>query len=558
MSHYLNCLKYLGAVGLFFFQAIRPINAADLSQYLLFSVNSDNYYYNFQYKDQTLYVGADKGIFIYKDPSHITNIDPSNKGYVSLEKGNLVSSNYLKGNLFTPHFKSLLPEGFQHNAIVGTEYKQQLLIISKGQLFIYKKTVKPNADTLSIRSISSHYLGTYGGVFHNSIRFNYPNYANGYIREYPDETFICYDGLLRLRGKDTLRYEANGGNAQIGQTDIGKIKDIFRIDSKRYLLFSEKGLSLSDLLTKISWVEQNNTGVEPRFLKADYRDGLPIVIYYIYGNKIQKYNLLNQAYTTLLQLDPTSGNIEDAYIKDGSTIYLLTHNKLIEATSNSNGDQYTYTTLVENLMGNHHILSLNNQLLVTSNDGFSAYNLDSREWIPNLIRDEFNYRAIYFENGNYFLGTIHGYYQLNQEQIEGLINQRLEEIKEMVPDLSDENQSNKIIYSLLFVCTLLLGLSIVLIIRNRQTDSDSKLKASEIIDYIESNLKDVTIVNICHEFKINPLQLNDILGNDKPGELIRTKRLEIIKKMRKERRREEDIALVTGFSISYLKKIKTN
>jgi hypothetical protein len=209
-------------------------------------------------------------------------------------------------------------------------------------------------------------------------------------------------------------------------------------------------------------------------------------------------------------------------------------------------------------MGNHHILSLNNQLLVTSNDGFSAYNLDSREWIPNLIRDEFNHRAIYFENGYYFLGTIHGYYRLNQEQIEGLINQRLEEIKEMVPDLSDENQSNKIIYSLLFVCTLLLGLSIVLIIRNRQTDSDSKLKASEIIDYIESNLKDVTIVNICHEFKINPLQLNDILGNDKPGELIRTKRLEIIKKMRKERRREEDIALVTGFSISYLKKIKTN
>lgn len=557
MRRLINCLKCLAALELFFILAIRPVHAIDLSQYLLFSVNSDNYYYNFQYKDQTLYVGADKGIFVYKDPSHISNIDPTNKGYVSLEKGNLVSSNYLKGNLFTPHFKSLLPEGFQHNSIVGTEYKQQLLIISKGQLFIYKKSVKPKADTLSIRSISAHYLGTYGGIFHNGIRFNYPSYANGYIREYPDETFICYDGLLRLKGKDTIRYEANVGNAQIGQTDIGKLKDIFRIDSKRYLLFSEKGLCLSDLISKLSWVEQNNTGTEPRFLKADYRDGLPIVIYYIYGNKIQKYNLLNQAFTTLLKLDSNSGNIEDAYVKDAATIYLITHNKLMEATSNSSGDQYTFTTLVENLIGNHHILSLNNQLLITSNDGFSAFILDSREWVPNFIRDEFNHRAVNVENGNYFLGTIHGYYQLNKEQIESLINQRLVEIREVVPDISDENPSNKIIYSLIGVCALLLSLCIVLIIRSRRTDNDSKLKASEIINYIESNLKDVTIVNICYEFKINPLQLNNILGNDKPGELIRAKRLEIVKKMRKDRRREEDIALVTGFSVSYLKKIKT-
>jgi hypothetical protein len=553
----INCLKHLGALGLFFILAIRPLYATDLSQYLLYSVSSDNYYYNFQYKDQTLYIGADKGIFVYKDPSHIANIDPTNKGYVSLEKGNLVSSNYLKGNLFTPHFKSLLPEGFQHNSIVGTEYKQQLLIISKGQLFIYKKSVKPKADTLSIRSITSHYLGTYGGVFHNGIRFNYPSYANGYIREYPDETFICYDGLLRLRGKDTTRYEANGGNAQIGQTDIGKLKDIYRIDSERYLLFSEKGLSLSDLLSKLNWVERNNTGIEPRFLKADYRDGLPIVIYYIYGNKIQKYNLLNQAFTTLLKLDSNSGNIEDAYIKDAATIYILTHNKLMEATSNSNGDQYTFTTLVENLIGNHHILNLNNQLLITSNDGFSAYNLDSREWVPNLIRDEFNHRAVYVENGNYFLGTIHGYYQISHVQIEQLINQRLEEIKEMVPEATIEDKSTSIIYTLFGLCILLIAICIYLLVRSKNTTNENKVKSRDIIDYIEANLKDVTIVNICHEFKINPLQLNDILGNDKPGELIRAKRLEIVKKMRKDRRREEDIALVTGFSVSYLKKIKT-
>jgi hypothetical protein len=41
----------------------------------------------------------------------------------------------------------------------------------------------------------------------------------------------------------------------------------------------------------------------------------------------------------------------------------------------------------------------------------------------------------------------------------------------------------------------------------------------------------------------------------KPGEIIRKERLKIVKRMRKERASEEEIAKATGFSISYLKKI---
>jgi hypothetical protein len=483
--------------------------------------------------------------------------DSTKKGYVSLEKGVLICSNYLKGNLFTPHYKSLLPVEFRHNSIVGTEYKNQLFIISKGQLFVFKKSAKPKADTISVRSISSHYLGTYSGVFYNGNRFSYPNYSNGYIREYPEETFICYDGLLRIRGKDTTRYEANGGNALIGKTDIGKILDIFRIDSKRYLLLSDKGISLSDLSSNPHWIEQKNTGIEPRIVKAYYRDELPIVIYYIYGNKIRKYNLLNNSSTTLFEIDPSEGNIEDAYVKDAGTIYLITSKKLIEATSNNLGNKYLFTTLTDNHIGNHHIFNLNNLLLITSNAGLSAFNLDSREWIPNLIRDEFNQRAFYVNNGVFFLGTIHGYYQLTLAQIEQLISQRKDEIKDAVTEYVSTSTNDFLIYGLVALCLTLLGTSIYLFTRNRRIGEQAKIKPNEIIDYIESNLKDVTIVNICHEFKINTLQLNEILGNEKPGELIRKKRLEIVKKMRKDRRREEDIALVTGFSVSYLKKIKT-
>ncbi len=530
-------------------------NAENLSDYQLISVSSEHFYYNFEFVGLDLFIGSDAGILVYKDPTHISLDNTTKKGYLFLENGQLKSSIYLNGNLFTPHYKSLLPDGFRHNSIIGTTFKNNLLIISKGQLFIYKKTIKPKADTLSIRSISPHYIGSYSGIYSNAKRFHYPEYTNGYIREFPGETFICYDGLMRIRGADTLRYEANNGNTQVANVDLGKIKDVFKIDTSRYMLFSDKGLCISDLKTRLSWVQKKSSGPEPRFIKAYYRDNLPVIIYYIDNNKVQKFNLLNNAYTTLFQIDPSLGNIEDVYLNSTANIYLLTENKLIKASSNLQGNKYSFQNLVENLLGNHHIIPLNNLLLITSNDGLSSYNIDTREWIPHLIRDEFNHRAIYTTPSFFFLGTIHGFYQLNKNQIEQLITKRQEEIKQ---DSNPTNDSlNKsIIYGLSGLCTLLLGLSIYLVKRAKKSNISKKAKSAEIIAYIDANLKDVTIVNICHEFKINPLQLNDILGNDKPGELIRTKRLDVVRKMRSDRRREEDIALATGFSVSYLKKIK--
>jgi hypothetical protein len=556
MSRLIKHLIRIGALVALFLFISREAKAEDLSDYQLVSVSSEHFYYNFEYAGTNLYIGSDAGVLAYKNPLQIKVDNPTKKGYIFLENGQLKSSIYLNGNLFTPHYKSILPDGFKHNSIIGTTFKNNLLIISKGQLFIYKKTVKPKADTLSIRTISKNFIGSYGGLFSNGKRFNYPEYTNGYIREYPGETFICYDGLMRIKGKDTLRYEANNGNTQVANLDLGKVKDVFKIDTNRYLLFSDKGLCMSNLKTSLRWIQKKTSGPEPRFIKAYYRDDLPVVIYYIDNNKIQKFNLLNDAYTTLLQIESKLGNIEDVYMNSTSNIYILTENKLIKAMANLQENKYSYQYLTENLLGNHHIIPLNNLLLITSNDGLSSYNIDTREWIPHIIRDEFNHRAVFTTPSFFFLGTIHGYYQLTKTQIEELITQRVEELK-LETEPTYENHSWQIIYSLTAIIVLLLGLSIYLIIRKKSPISDNKAKAAEIVAYIDTNLKDVTIVNICHEFKINPLQLNDILGNDKPGELIRAKRLEIVKKMRKDRRREEDIALVTGFSVSYLKKIKT-
>jgi hypothetical protein len=63
------------------------------------------------------------------------------------------------------------------------------------------------------------------------------------------------------------------------------------------------------------------------------------------------------------------------------------------------------------------------------------------------------------------------------------------------------------------------------------------------------------IHGIYEKFKINPNQLYDILENEKPGELIRNHRIQLVRKYRREKKDEKFISENTGFSESYLKKI---
>ena len=65
----------------------------------------------------------------------------------------------------------------------------------------------------------------------------------------------------------------------------------------------------------------------------------------------------------------------------------------------------------------------------------------------------------------------------------------------------------------------------------------------------------MTINSIREQFKLTPLMLYDILGNDKPGEIIRSYRMDLVRKYRRLKMTEEEISQKTGFSVSYLKKI---
>ena len=77
----------------------------------------------------------------------------------------------------------------------------------------------------------------------------------------------------------------------------------------------------------------------------------------------------------------------------------------------------------------------------------------------------------------------------------------------------------------------------------------------KIIAFIKLNIAHVSVSLLCEKFKLSVNELYNVLGNKKPGEIIRKERLKIVKKMRHQKVSEEIISRATGFSISYLKKI---
>jgi len=86
-------------------------------------------------------------------------------------------------------------------------------------------------------------------------------------------------------------------------------------------------------------------------------------------------------------------------------------------------------------------------------------------------------------------------------------------------------------------------------------NNKDKLNETLIRDYIIEHLNTVNINSICDEFKISTNKLYSILNKNKPGDIIREERLKVVRKMRKQDISENRIAKITGFSISYLKKI---
>ncbi len=92
--------------------------------------------------------------------------------------------------------------------------------------------------------------------------------------------------------------------------------------------------------------------------------------------------------------------------------------------------------------------------------------------------------------------------------------------------------------------------------RKRNLVNLSPVVTKEHLDlFIREHLSTVSIELLSTHYKLTVGELYKLMGSIKPGEYIRKLRLEKVKALRTEGKTLEEISAITGFSVSYLKKI---
>jgi hypothetical protein len=246
-------------------------------------------------------------------------------------------------------------------------------------------------------------------------------------------------------------------------------------------------------------------------------------------------------------------------------IYVLFEDKLSVFNLNNQSNTYSEDVLMNGLLFCHNFILHKERVFVSTNVGLHMFDLKKNKSYLNIVPIEINNRSLTVINDTIKFGTINGIINLSNENVDNIAkeidNYNLNNIKET----NSSPTTNTII--LLAIITLLASTIIILIVRLINTKKkilDAKTIESEnygeankenIIYYIKEHITTVTINSIREQFKLTPIMLYDILGNDKPGEIIRNYRMDLVRKYRRLKMTEEEISQKTGFSVSYLKKI---
>jgi hypothetical protein len=204
------------------------------------------------------------------------------------------------------------------------------------------------------------------------------------------------------------------------------------------------------------------------------------------------------------------------------------------------------------LVNTNNVRVFKNFILVTSDQGLDLYDLNSKEIAKNVLKDELNYNAIFINEEKIQLGGVNGLYELNYQDLLTMFDSNKPKIEK-----PKQNIFPVVIGSFVLLVVTILVLTLIRqnrIIKNQRT-LESLTTKDKIESFIRLHIQNVSVELICETFDLPVNALYKALGNVKPGEIIRKERLKIVKRMRKERASEEEIAKATGFSISYLKKI---
>lgn len=547
-----------------------PIHGQTTNSYEIIEVRSDKTYYNLLQFNNKLYIGTSQGTIIIDNKSNKEDLDKELKGYLSIEKGKLIGNSSSFSHIIKEDeniYNYLLPESYKNLISRQNKYFGRLFIINSGKLFVFKENnFTISHDSLSVRSITPNYIGSYKGIFKNGRKIKFPEYTDGYIREFGNETIICYEGLHRDSASFSRTYANSKKEVFFGGYNLGFARDIQKIKDGDYAFVSNKGIYIINFNTDkvITVFEENNIYDHYSIFKIDQIDKNKTRIFFTSQNKLYYYVVETKERSLLL--DTKNKNvIKQAYFPNTiDKIYILFEDKLSLFTLNNINFKYNEDVLMEGLVFSHNFIIYKEKVLVTTNVGLHMYDLKKNKSYMNIVPYEVNNRSLAIIGDTVKFGTINGIINLTEGNIENIVK----EFDEYATIDKNENTFESKYYILFLVIISGLVITIILLYislkktksnlntnKTKEDQSYGEANKENIILYIQENITTVTIQSIRDQFNLTPVMLYDILGNDKPGELIRNYRMELVRKYRRIKLSEEDIAQKTGFSISYLKKI---
>lgn len=550
MVYMLQNKKYfIIPISVFFFFFFCSLKAQNLD-YEMDYFNNSSFFYNSIVFNNNLYVGSKDGIFELKE-NELTLYDSSVKGPIKIEgpeikKGSVVLS---------LRYNNLLPTYLKNDPSNATSYGNNIYIITNGKLFIYTKNAFKKESVGSVRSISENYIGTYNGVIKKEDNSKIISYTNSYIREFDQATFICWDGLYYITGSTSKNFNNPiYEGISIGDSLLGKANDIVEIKHPNYILSTDKALySLNvenETVQKISDQYRNLMFANyPIFIKDK---SLPFVLFShenIIYSLDKKSSEINEIYTF------NSPVISFLY-GSAEVMYVLLKDRLVKFNPAKNEKK----VLLDNLTLVNDVGIFKNFVFVTTDEGLHLYDTNSGLFSINVLRTELNKKAFYVNEDNLYLGGVSGLFTF---EITDLTNFFLKKINN-----PDTKESSFLVFVENLKWPLILLLIGILITTNLfffkkyrtlQLKStvqvyDNELKY-DIEQFIEENLNDINIEKLKSAFKLSNYALYNVMDRINPGEVIRRKRINLTKKLRKQGISELEISKQTGFSLSYLKKI---
>ncbi len=530
--------------------------------YSIISVSSDRTYYNLIQNQGRLYIGTSLGAIVLDAVKKTEILDENLKGYLAIEKGAIVSNSFHMGHIILKDENSynyLLPDAYKKLVSIHNKYGDKLYIINSGKLFIYRENnYSVSFDSLSVRSITSNYLGSYSGVFKNGIKLAFPLYTDGYIREFGNETFISYEGLYRDSSGVKTVFANSKKEVQIGTNVLGFGIDVQPAGINIYAVLTTKGLFLVNFSSKkVEPIFTNgNKDISCSIIKVEDADKNPTRIYFSAENKL--YYFIPQTKETVLLIDTQHNKaIKQAYFPNTvDKIYVLFEDKMSLFTFDTKEKRYSEDILIDKLLYCHNFELFKEKLFITTNVGAHIYDLKTNKAYLNVVPIEANNRSLSIVNDTIRFGTINGVVNISEEDLENLIQNHT---AETIAVTTEVDNTSKYIIGILIAIICVLSLQFYRLKKAKPISTspsvDTITTRENVIRYIHQNISKVTIQSICDNFDISPIQLYEILEDDKPGEVIRKHRISLVRKFRKEKKDENFIAEHTGFSVSYLKKI---